>query len=419
MKKEKRNPRSHELIREMIELYHPQSIKDIQEMLKDMFADTMEDMLKAELDTELGYSKNSQAAKTTENRRNGSYPKTVTSSMGEIELNIPRDRMGEYEPELIPKGTKDVSALEEKVLSLYAKGTSDRDISDVINEIYGFSLSHETISNIVDRVQPRVIEWQNRRLDKVYPFVYMDALMVSMKSEKKAGKYAVYSMMGVNCEGKKDCFGFWIGENEGTHRWLGIFDELKSRGVEKLGFVCIDGLSGLEEAITNTFPTAVVCRCMVHLVRNSTKYIPTKHRKEFCSDLRAIYGAVSISEAENALAVLNEKWGKQYPSAVRVWNDNFVYVQRLFEYPAEIRKMIYTTNVIESFNSALRKVTDRKAAFPNEMAVMKILYLRTLDVVKNGQCHIRTGALFVENSTSFGAWDGIYDLVFDMFTQSG
>ena len=181
MKKEKRNPRSHELIREMIELYHPQSIKDIQEMLKDMFADTMEDMLKAELDTELGYTKNSQAAKTTENRRNGSYPKTVTSSMGEIELNIPRDRMGEYEPELIPKGTKDVSALEEKVLSLYAKGTSDRDISDVINEIYGFSLSHETISNIVDRVQPRVIEWQNRRLDKVYPFVYMDALMVNMK----------------------------------------------------------------------------------------------------------------------------------------------------------------------------------------------------------------------------------------------
>ena len=302
MKKEKRNRRSHELIREMIELYHPQSIKDIQEMLKDMFADTMEDMLKAELDTELGYSKNSQAAKTTENRRNGSYPKTVTSSMGEIELNIPRDRMGEYEPELIPKGTKDVSALEEKVLSLYAKGTSDRDISDVINEIYSFSLSHETISNIVDRVQPGVIEWQNRRLDK--------------------------------------------------------------------------------EAITNTFPTAVVCRCMVYLVRNSTKYIPTKHRKEFCSDLRAIYGAVSIGEAENALAVLNEKWGKQYPSAVRVWNDNFVYVQRLFEYPAEIRKMIYTTNAIESFNSALRKVTDRKAAFPNEMAVMKILYLRTLDVVK-------------------------------------
>ena len=381
MKKEKRYPRGHELLREMIEIYQPQSIKDIQNMLKDMFADTMEDMLKAELDAELGYGKSSQAPKTTSNRRNGSYPKTVTSNMGELKLDIPRDRNGDYEPELIPKGTSDVSALEEKVLSMYAKSMSDRDISDVINEIYGFSLSHETISHIVDRVQPRVIEWQNRRLDKVYPFVYMDALMVNMKSDKKSGKYAVYSIIGVNCDGKKDCFGFWIGENEGTYRWLSIFDELKSRGVERLGFVCIDGLKGLEESITNTFPTAIVCRCMVHLVCNSTKYVPTKCRKEFCADLKAIYGAVSAGEAENALAVLNEKWSKQYPSAVKVWNENFIYVQRLFEYPAEIRKMIYTTNTIESFNSALRKVTDRKAAFPNEMSVLKILYLRTLDIV--------------------------------------
>ena len=324
MKSPRLNAESQALLRQLIELYQPKSVSDIQEMLKALFAGTMEDMLKAELDSELGYKKNSQEAKTTDNRRNGSYPKTVTSSMGEIELNIPRDRKGEYEPELIPKGSHDVSELEEKVLSLYAKGTSDRDISDVVNDIYGFKLSHETISNIVDRIQPRVIEWQNRKLEKVYPFVYMDALMVNIKSENKSGKYAVYSIIGVNCEGRKDCFGFWIGENEGTHQWLSIFDELKARGVEKLGFVCIDGLAGLEEAITNTFPNAIVCRCMVHLVRNSTKYIPTKHRKEFCADLKAIYGAVSISEAENALAVLNEKWKKQYPSAVRVWNDNFI-----------------------------------------------------------------------------------------------
>lgn len=381
MKKARISPEGHKLLRQVMEQYQPQTIMDIQEMLKDLFADTIEDMLKAELDTELGYAKSSQDPKQTENRRNGSYPKKVNSTMGEIELDIPRDRLGEYKPELIPKGSHDVSSLEKKVLSLYAKGTSDRDISDVINEIYGFEISHETISNIVDRVQPRVIEWQNRRLDKVYPFVYMDALMVNIKSDKRAGKYAVYSMIGVNCDGLKDCFGFWISENEGTHKWISIFDELKSRGVERLGFVCIDGLSGLEEAITSTFPTAIVCRCMVHLVRNSTKYVPTKHRKEFCADLKAIYGAVSIGEAENALSVLNEKWSKQYPSAVKVWNDNFVYVQRLFDYPAEIRKMIYTTNTIESFNSALRKVTDRKAAFPNETAVMKILYLRTLDVV--------------------------------------
>ena len=275
MKSPRLNAESQALLRQLIELYQPKSVSDIQEMLKALFAGTMEDMLKAELDSELGYKKNSQEAKTTDNRRNGSYPKTVTSSMAEIDLNIPRDRKGEYEPELIPKGSHDVSELEEKVLSLYAKGTSDRDISDVIDDIYGFKLSHETISNIVDRIQPRVVEWQNRKLEKVYPFVYMDALMVNMKSDKKSGKYAVYSIIGVNREGRKDCFGFWIGENEGTHQWLGIFDELKARGVERLGFVCIDGLAGLEEAITNTFPNAIVCRCMVHLVRNSTKYIPT------------------------------------------------------------------------------------------------------------------------------------------------
>ena len=199
---------------------------------------------------------------------------------------------------------------------------------------------------------------------------------------------------------------------------LSIFDELKARGVEKLGFVCIDGLAGLEEAITNTFPNAIVCRCMVHLVRNSTKYIPTKHRKEFCADLKAIYGAVSISEAENALAVLNEKWKKQYPSAVRVWNDNFIYVQRIFEYPSEIRKMIYTTNTIESFNSSLRKVTDRKAAFPNEMAVMRysISVHRTLS--KNGLCLIRTGASFAVRLISYGLRLGF--VIFQLtFTQLG
>lgn len=407
MAKEKRDPRKSELMKQMIEMYHPETMADIQNMLKDMFADTMKDMLQAELDTELGYRKHDQNPKETANRRNGSYTKTVQSSLGESELAVPRDRDGTYEPKLVPPGTKDVSGLEAKILSLYAKGTSDRDISDVVKEIYGFEISHETISNIVDRVQPRVIEWQNRRLDKVYPFMYMDALTISLKTDRRAGNAAVYSIIGVNCDGKKDCFGFWIGANEGTHQWLSIMDELKSRGVEKLGFVCIDGLTGLEEAIVNTFPQAIVCRCMVHLVRNSTKYIPTKHRKEFCADLKAIYGAVSSGEAENALAILHEKWQKHYPSAVKVWNDNFRYVQRLFEYPSEIRKIIYTTNAIESFNSALRKVTDRKAAFPNEMSVMKILYLQgTL------QCSLDISSKWTMPYPNWGVVRGKLDILF-------
>lgn len=383
-KKEKdaRAEARHELMRQAIAEYQPKTVSDVEAMLKDLFKGTFEDMLKGELDAELGYSKNDQNPKETTNRRNGSYKKTVESESGEMEINIPRDREGKYEPILIPKGEKDISGLEEKVIALYGKGTSDRDISDVIEDIYGFKLSHETISNIVDRVQPRVIEWQNRKLEKVYPFVYMDCLMISVKSERKAGKHAFYTIIAIDSDGKKDCLGFWMSENEGANYWLSVFDELRARGVEKLGFVCIDGLKGMEEAITATFPEAVVCRCMVHLIRNSTKYIPTKERKEFCADLKAIYSAVSESEAEAALGELNAKWGEHHPAACRVWNNNFGYVQLLFQYPGEIRKLIYTTNMIESFNSQLRKVTNGKAAFPNPGSVMRVLYLRTMDIVK-------------------------------------
>lgn len=382
MARKKRDPKQQELLSEMIAMYKPETIEDVNAMFKDMFSETLEKMLLAELDATLGYEKHDQSPKQTTNRRNGSYPKTVHGQLGDMEIQVPRDREGEYTPIAVPKGINDVSELERKVLSMYAKGTSDRDISDVIDDIYGFSLSHETISNIVERVTPMVVEWQNRSLEKAYPFVYMDCLQISVKSDRKAGKHAFYTMIGINSEGRKDCLGFWMSENEGANYWLTVFDELKARGVERLGFVCIDGLKGMEEAIIATFPEAVVCRCMVHLVRNSTKYIPTKKRKEFCSDLKRIYGAVSEEEAEVALAELHEKWFDLYPSAVKVWNDNFRHVQTLYAYPEDIRKLIYTTNMIESFNSQLRKVTNGKGAFPNKQAAMKILYLRTMDIQK-------------------------------------
>ncbi len=307
MARQKRNPAAHELIKQMMAMYQPETMEDVHDMLKDMFSDTLEEMLHAELDAALGYEKHDQSPKQTTNRRNGSYPKTVRGELGETVIDIPRDRNGEYEPVAIPKGISDVSELERKVLSMYSKGTSDRDISDVINDIYGFKLSPETISNIVDRVTPMVVEWQNRKLEKVYPFVYMDCLQISVETERRAGKHAFYIMIAINADGRKDCLGFWMSENEGANYWLSVLDELKARGVEHLGFVCIDGLRGMEEAIKATFEDAVVCRCMVHLVRNSTKYIPTKKRKEFCADLKRIYGAVSEGEAEAALAELNEK----------------------------------------------------------------------------------------------------------------
>lgn len=379
MKREKTNENRSRLIKEMISEYHIESIKDLNETLKEMFSGTIEDMLMGELDAHLGYEKNSHEEKITTNRRNGKYPKTIKSGYGDFAIDIPRDRQGEYEPQLIPTGSNDVSGLEEKVISMYAKGLSDRDISDTVDEIYGFRMSHETISRVVDRIQPRLLEWQTRQLNKCYAFVYLDALMVSVKSEGKAVKKAVYVALGIDPDGHKDVLGFWISDTEGTHFWLSIFDELKSRGVKKLNFVCIDGLSGLEEAIKSTFPEAVVQRCMVHLIRNSTKYIPTKNRKAFCADLKSIYGAPSLPAAELALEQLNQKWNN-YPSGLKVWNSNFEHVKQLFDVCSEVRKMIYTTNMIESINAALRKVTNGKGAFPNDLAVAKILYLRIFDL---------------------------------------
>jgi len=379
-KREKKGEKGR-LIKEIIAEYQPESVMELQDVLKEIFAPLMEEMLQGELEAHLGYEKHDQGAKTTEDRRNGTYEKTVRSKIGELELKIPRDRDGDYEPELVKKGQKDVSGIEEKVLSMYAKGVSERDISATIDDIYGFSLSHETISKIVDRVTPRVNEWQNRTLEEIYAFLYVDALVVPIKSEGRSINKAVYSIIGINKDGIKDCLGFWISEKEGTHYWLTIFDELKSRGVKKLGFVSMDGLTGLEDGLKSVYPEAVVQRCMVHLVRNSIKYIPSKYYKEYCVDLKAMYGAATLVGAKAALESFCEKW-KAYPSAVRVWTDNFGHVEQLYEYPSEIRKMIYTTNTIESFNSALRKVTNRKAAFPNDNAVYKILYLRMTDISK-------------------------------------
>jgi transposase-like protein len=377
--KRERKPERDQLVKAILAEYQPKDLLELQDILKEIFSPLMEDMLQGELDAHLGYQKHDQLPKETKNRRNGSFPKTVRSKMGEMTLAIPRDRDGGFEPALVPKGMRDVSGVEEKVLSMYAKGLSDRDISATVDDIYGFNVSHETISRIVERVQPRLVEWQSRTLEDCYPFLYVDALVVPVKSDGKSINKAVYSIIGINQDGIKNCLGFWISDKEGAHFWLSIFDELRTRGVKKLGFVSIDGLSGLEEGIRSIFPEAVVQRCMVHLVRNSIKYIPSKHYKAFCADLKAMYAAASLTSAKAALETFVEKWSV-YPSAIRVWVEHFGHVEQLFNYPAEIRKMIYTTNTIEAFNSALRKVTNRKAAFPNDSAVFKILYLRTMDI---------------------------------------
>lgn len=369
------------LLMEMVHELGIQDANDLQLALRDLFADTMEEMLKAELAAHLGYEKHDPSPKQNTNRRNGTTAKTVRTHEGELALQIPRDRESSFEPQLVKKGQNDVSSIQAKVMSMYAKGLSDRDISDIIQDIYGFDLSHETISQIVEHVLPRFAAWQSRPLEAIYAFVYVDAMVVKVKQDGKAINKAVYSVIGIDLDGHKDVLGLWLSENEGAHFWMTIFDELRARGVQRILFVCMDGLKDLENGVLSIFPDTRVQRCMVHLQRNSLRYIPTKHYKAFCQDARALYAAVSLDAARQALEVLADKW-KDYPCAVRVWQGGFVFVERLFDLPAEIRRMVYTTNLIEGFHSALRKVTNGKAAFPNDDSVFKAIFLRTMDVVK-------------------------------------
>ena len=380
-KKDPQGERRRAVMMEMVRELGIADAAELQEALRDLFAETMEEMLHAELDAHLGYEKHDQSKKETTNRRNGTTPKTVRSHGGKLELAVPRDREGSFEPQSVKKGQNDISDIQEKVMSMYAKGMSDRDISAIVEDIYGFSVSHDTISRIVERIQPRFAAWQSRELESVYAFVYVDAMIVKVKSDGKAHNKAVYSVLGVDMEGRKEVLGLWISENEGAHFWMMIFDELKARGVQQMLFVCIDGLSELEQGILTIFPQARVQRCMVHLVRNSVKYIPTKHYKDFCRDLKAIYGATTLAAAKEALEALRQSWA-EYPSAVRVWTDNFDQVEKLFDLPTHIRRMVYTTNMVEGFHSALRKVTRGKAAFPHDDSVFRALFLRILDIEK-------------------------------------
>jgi transposase-like protein len=351
-------------------------------VLTSLFADTLERLLHAELDAELGYQKHDQSPKTTTNRRNGSNSKTVLTKEGEMTINVPRDREGVFEPMILPKHERNVSRIQDKVLAMYKRGMSDRDISQTVEEIYGFGVSHETISNITDTILPTVKEWRSRPLKEVYTFVHIDALFTDVKIHGVSQKRAVYVALAIDTEGHKDVLGLWSSATESSKEWLNLFDEWKQRGVKKVTFLSSDGLKGIEDAVKTAFPETIFQRCIVHLIRNSLKYVPKKHYKEFCNDLKKIYKAINIELSKDALDELEQKWGESYPGAVRVWKNNYKFVEQLFDYPDAIRKIIYTTNSIESVNSALRKVTDRKGALPNEDALYKLLYLRIEDLTK-------------------------------------
>ena len=378
MARKKRNPQAVALAQQIISQYQPQNVEDMENALKDIFGPMFEAMLQGEMNAHLGYENNDHGAKTTANRRNGYGQKTIKTTRGNVEINVPRDRDASFEPKVIPKREKDVSGIENKVLAMYARGMSQRDISSTIEDIYGFNISAETISNITDSVLDRLEDWQNRPLKKFYTFLFIDCMYVTIRGDYETKNYAVYTILGYDINGMKDILGLWLNETESKHVWMQIFDELKNRGVEDILFISMDGVSGLEEGAKSIFPNVVVQRCIVHLIRNSIKYIPSKDYKAYVAALKKMYGASSLKACIAEFEKFKQAWSS-YPGAVDVWVRNFKHVEKLFNYGSAVRKILYTTNAVESINSSFRKVT-KKGAFPHENALLKLLYLRITEL---------------------------------------
>jgi len=371
-----------ELLDQLIKEYNIKDTDDIKNMLKDLMGSTIQRMLNSELDDELGYEKYDVQNKETDNSRNGYSKKTVRSEYGEIELDIPRDRNGEFEPQIVKKNQTEIKGIEGQIISMYAKGMSNRDIETHLQELYGIEVSPTLISKITDRILPEIKEWQSRMLRSVYPIVFMDAIHYSVRKDGIVVKKAVYIAIGIDIEGQKEILGMWIGEAESSKFWLSIMNEIKNRGVRDILIASVDGLNGFSEAIRAVFPMTEIQRCIVHQIRNSTKFISYKDLKPFTADLKPIYKAATETLALQELDAFDSKWGTKYPNAVRSWRNNWEELSAFFKYPQEIRKIIYTTNAIENFNRQLRKVTKTKSAYPSDEALIKALYLAVRDITK-------------------------------------
>jgi transposase-like protein len=349
-----------------------------------LFAHTLEQMLEAELSEHLGYEPYEASGRNSGNSRNGHYDKKVRSSgNGDVRIRVPRDRQGSFEPKIVPKYGSNTNELEEKILGLYARGVSTRDIQDTLAELYGVDVSPGTVSKITEKVSGLVEAWQNRPLAAIYPIVYLDALHVKLRRDGKVSNTAVHVVMGVDLEGHRDILGHWVAEgSEGANFWLSVVTDLQSRGVEDILIACVDGLTGFSEAIHAVFPQTEIQRCIVHQIRNSLRYVSWKDRKAFVQDLKAVYQAPNRETAESKLLDLGERWSAKYAIAVRSWENHWDELATFFNYPAQIRRLIYTTNAIEGYNRQLRKVTKNKSSFSTTQAVRKLLYLANVNIVK-------------------------------------
>ena len=376
-----------ELMKQYVDSQNFTSTTQIMQAMKELFRDAIQQVMESELDVELGYEKSERMSDSendnlSKNYRNGYSKKTVKTQLGEIEVKVPRDRNGEYEPKIIGKYSRNADGMEEKILSLYACGMSQRDIAEQIKNLYDVEISPELVSKISEKIMPEVNDWQNRPLEEVYPFVFMDAIHYKVKEDHRYITKAAYVVLGINMEGGKDILGIWIGEHESSKFWLNVLTELKSRGVKDVYLFCVDGLTGFREAIEAVYPKAGIQRCIIHQIRYSTRFVSYKDIKALMADLKLVYTAVTEDEALNNLIRFKEKWSKSYPSCVKTWEDNWDILSTFFAYPAEIRKIIYTTNIIEGLNRQFRQLTKNKPSFTNDESLRKMLYLASKNIVK-------------------------------------
>ena len=388
------------IIQQLLQEYDIETAEDIQDALKDLLGGTIKEMMEAEMDDHLGYQKSERS--DSDDYRNGYKSKRVNSSYGSMDIDVPQDRKSTFEPQIVKKRQKDISDIDQKIISMYAKGMTTRQISQTIEDIYGFETSEGFISDVTDKILPQIEDWQNRPLDEVYPILYIDAIHYSVRDNGVIRKLAAYVILGINTEGKKEVLSITVGDNESSKYWLSVLNELKNRGVKDILIICADGLSGIKEAIAAAFPKTEYQRCIVHQVRNTLKYVPDKDRKAFASDLKTIYHASDEEKARLALNRVTEKWTVKYPNSMKRWYDNWDAITPIFKFSPDVRKVIYTTNGIESLNSTYRKLNRQRSVFPSDTALLKALYLATFEATKKWTMSIRNwGQVYGELSIMY------------------
>jgi len=380
-----------ERAKELVDLLSEEcnSVEDVHTIIKNLFKGTLESMLQSEMDEHLGYDKHSVTGNNSGNSRNGYNKKTLKTELGECEILVPRDRNGEFEPQLIAKGQTRSDNLESRILAMYAKGMSTRDIEDHLRDIYGVDASPALISRITDKVLPAVTEWQSRPLDAVYPIVFLDGIVFKVRTDSRVKNKCIYSVLGINMDGKKEILGIWMSENESASFWTNVCNELRNRGVEDILIACRDNLSGFSTAIETVFPKTEQQLCVIHQIRNSTKYVSYKDIKPVMADLKLVYGAPTLDDAEYQLEEFRDKWANKYPQILKSWDANWAELSTYFKYPQEVRTLIYTTNAVEGFHRMLRKYTKTKTIYPTDDSVRKSVYLSIQEISKKWTMPIR------------------------------